>query len=45
MLIAMGCVFWGVSAIIRPAEIEDSGLLTETLDEQADIYETADQEN
>lgn len=34
MLIVLGCAAWGVSAIIRPAQIEDSGLLTETLDEQ-----------
>lgn len=42
LLIALGCVAWGVSAIIRPAQIEESGLLTETLDEQAGSYETAD---
>lgn len=34
LLIMLGCAAWGVSAIIRPAQIEDSGLLTETLDEQ-----------
>lgn len=34
LLIAVACVMWGVSAIIRPAQIEDSGLLTETLNEQ-----------
>lgn len=43
MLIALGCVAWGVSAIIRPAQIEESGLLTETLNEQAETDEqTAD---
>ena len=34
-LMAVLCgVIWGVSAIIRPAQIEESGLLTETLNEQ-----------
>lgn len=34
MLAIIGCVLWGVSAVIRPAQIEDTGLLTETLIEQ-----------
>lgn len=34
LLVAVACVIWGMSAIIRPAQIEDSGLLTETLTEQ-----------
>jgi len=34
LILAVACVIWGVSAIIRPAQIEDTGLLTETLSEQ-----------
>ena len=34
LMLALGCVIWGISAIIRPAQIENTGLMTETLDEQ-----------
>lgn len=34
MLAMLGAILWGVSAVIRPAQIEDTGLLTETLIEQ-----------
>lgn len=34
LMVALGCVIWGISAIIRPAQIENTGLITETLDEQ-----------
>ncbi len=34
LMAIIGCVIWGVSAVIRPVEINDSGLLTETLSEQ-----------
>lgn len=33
LLVALGFVMWCISAIIRPAQIEDSGLLTEELQE------------
>lgn len=34
LMAALGCVIWGVAAIIRPAQMENTGLLTETLDKQ-----------
>lgn len=34
MLVAMCCVMWGISAIIRPAQLDEPGLITETLDKQ-----------
>lgn len=34
LMAALGCVIWGISAIIRPAQIENAELMTETLDEQ-----------
>lgn len=34
LMVALGCVIWGISAIIRPAQIENTGLMTETLNEQ-----------
>lgn len=34
LMAALGCVIWGIAAIIRPAQIENTGLMTETLEEQ-----------
>lgn len=34
LMLIIGGVIWGVSAIIRPAQISDAGLMTETLNEQ-----------